>query len=326
MATTRRPPRRPRARAARASAGDRGWSRLAFLRRAARCGSCADDRVSGSARPPPRSRSPPARRAAADPGLAAPPAATDPATLATRETVLAAQLAALEARAAAITAMPPAPGRGDARRGDCWSPSPRAARSTAASGSVISRSSCATRFGASQPRADATVIAGVARSGDDRGAARRGSTQIAPATRASARGKLAGRACARDRQSRRDAPRRHPRRVPSDRLARARRMLDAGQVEAALAEEIGDCPARRRRPNGSTARAALRRRASARSTRSKPRRWQGRVPRAAPPAPRRSARSASISAIAPAGARTLRAVDEEHEGVARRLRRRRRST
>ncbi len=178
------------------------------------------------------------------PTIAAPPpppvVTTDPLTLATRESALAAQLAALEARTAAI--VPDISGAADrAGRAEAMLVA-SAARRTVERGAPLGylEDQLRTRFGMTQQRAVITVI----QAGRD------------PVTIEALRQALdanAGLLVAPDAdgwfdglvQEMRSLVVLHdanaPSPLPADRLARARRMLDAGQVEPAL-EEVSRLP------------------------------------------------------------------------------------
>lgn len=179
-----------------------------------------------------------------DPAAAQPPpiaaTAADPLTLATRETALAAQLAALEARTAGIGA-------------DVAGAADRAGRAEAilvafAARRAIERGAplgyleeqLRTRFGATQQRAVTTVI----QAGRDPvtiEALRQALDANAPLLLNSGAGgwfdglvrELRSLVVLHEANA--------PSPLPADRLARARRMIDAGQIEPAL-EEIGRLP------------------------------------------------------------------------------------
>lgn len=164
-----------------------------------------------------------------------PAAAVDPTTLATREAVLAGQLAALEARVGAISADAQAAGT-QAGRAESLLVAFAARRAIDRGlGLGYIEGQLRLRFGASEPRAVAYVVE-QARSPLTLGDLREGLATIGPdiATGASA-GWAAG--VRRElgnlvvlRRSGTPSP------LPEDRLARARRLLEGGQVEAARAE------------------------------------------------------------------------------------------
>lgn len=164
-----------------------------------------------------------------------PPVQVDPAALATREAVLAGQLASLEARAAAIS-------------GDVQAAGEQAGRAEAllvafAARRAIDRglplgyleAQLRARFAGSEPAAAAAVIA-AARAPLTLGDLREGLSAIGPdiATGASAgwaaglRRELGNLVVLRKAGT--------PSPLPEDRLERARRLLEGGQVEAARAE------------------------------------------------------------------------------------------
>ena len=178
---------------------------------------------------------------ALQPAVAAPVPATaiaatiDPATLALREGVLAGQLAALEARTAAITTDALAAGS-QAGRAEALLVA-FAARRAIDRGLPLGylEPQLRTRFGAGQPRA-VQLVADAARQPLTREDLRQGLDAIAPdLTTGADRGWWFG--LRRELGSLvvlRDAGMPSP--LPADRLERARRLLDAGQVEAARAE------------------------------------------------------------------------------------------
>jgi hypothetical protein len=164
-------------------------------------------------------------------------AAIDPATLAGREAALSAQLAALEARTAAIT-------------NDTAAAGSQAGRAEALLVAVASRRALdhgqglgylepqlRARFAAAQPRAVDMVI-DVAHQPVTLEDLRQGLDAIAPTVVSGAgqgwlfslRRELSGLIVLRQTTT--------PSPLPADRLARARRLLDSGQVEAARAEVI----------------------------------------------------------------------------------------
>lgn len=160
---------------------------------------------------------------------------TDPATLAAREAVLAAQLATLEARTATIIA--------DARNAGTQAMRAEALLVAFAARRALDRglglgyldAQLRVRFGASEPRAVAYVIQ-ASRSPLTLGDLREGLAAIGPDI---ASGAHEGWAAGVRRELgnlvviRKDGT---PSPLPEDRLARARRLLEGGQVEAARAE------------------------------------------------------------------------------------------
>lgn len=169
------------------------------------------------------------------PTQAAPPPAADLATLTAREAALASRLAELEARTAAITA-DAADAGAQAGRAEALLVA-AAARRLLDRGMPLGRveEQLRERFGSTSPGAIA-VVAAAARAPVTLEDLRLGFDAIAPELRTGARGSF-WRALRRELGDlvvlrRADAPRA----LPVDRLARARRLLDGGQVEAALAE------------------------------------------------------------------------------------------
>ena len=173
------------------------------------------------------------------PGDPVTPAPTDPALLATREATLAAQLTALEARAAAVS-------------GDATAAGGQAARAESMLVAVATRRAIdrglglgyleeqlRTRFGQSQPRAVAIIVQ-ASRAPVTLEDLRQGLDAIG-ATLATGRGDshwsdsldrmFANLVILRQAGT--------PSPLPVDRLARARRLLDGGQVEAARGEVTG---------------------------------------------------------------------------------------
>lgn len=161
--------------------------------------------------------------------------AADLASLTAREAALAAQLATLEQRIAAI--------KGEARDAGAQAGRAEALLIVAAARRRLDRGvplgrvedQLRRRFGAANPRAFA-VVAAAARAPVTLESLRLGLDAIAPELRTGPRGgawQAVGRAIGELVVLRRvDAPRS----LPVERLARARRLLDGGQVEAALAE------------------------------------------------------------------------------------------
>ncbi|WP_374943112.1 hypothetical protein [Sphingomonas sp.] len=165
----------------------------------------------------------------------APAVQTDPAALATREAVLAGQLAALEARTATITA--------DAQNAGTQATRAEALLVAFASRRALDRglglgyleAQLRARFGASEPRAVAYIVQ-ASRAPLTLGDLREGLAEIGPDI---ASGAHEGWAAGVRRELgtlvviRKDGT---PSPLPEDRLARARRLLEGGQVEAARAE------------------------------------------------------------------------------------------
>ena len=182
-------------------------------------------------------------RAAVDPSAALPavsptpttPLASDPATLAAREAVLAGQIAALEARAATLSADAQAAGE-QATRAEALLTA-MAARRMLDRGQGLGplEAQLMARFGATQPRAVA-VIRAAARAPVTLEDLRQGLDAIGPNVAAgvadgwlsSARRELRTLVVLRRAST--------PSPLPLDHLARARRLLGSGQVEAARAE------------------------------------------------------------------------------------------
>ena len=164
-----------------------------------------------------------------------PPAPIDPAALASREAVLASQLAALEARVGAISADAQAAGT-QAGRAEALLVA-FAARRAIDRGLALGylEGQLRLRFGATEPKAVAYVVQ-QARSPLTLGELREGLAAIGPdiATGASAgwmegvRRELGNLVVLRNSNT--------PSPLPEDRLQRARRLLEGGQVEAARAE------------------------------------------------------------------------------------------
>lgn len=176
----------------------------------------------------------------AAPAMAAVPtsavaATIDPATLAVREGVLAGQLAALEARTASITADALAAG-GQAGRAEALLVA-AAARRAIEGGEPLGylEAQLRARFALVQPHAVEVVIAAAERP-VTREDLRLGLENLAPTLAtgagegwfASLRRELGSLVVLREAGT--------PSPLPADRLARARRLLDGGQVEAARAE------------------------------------------------------------------------------------------
>lgn len=173
------------------------------------------------------------------PGDTATPTPTDPTVLATREAALAAQLTALEARAATVAGDASAAG-GQAGRAESMLIAVAARRAIdRGTGLGYLEEQLRSRFGTSQPRAVAIVLqaARVPVTLDDL----RQRLDTIAANLATGRGD-AHWSDSLDRlfanlvilrQAGTPSP------IPVDRLARARRLLDAGQVEAARAEVAG---------------------------------------------------------------------------------------
>jgi hypothetical protein len=195
---------------------------------------------------PAQASSTPARAAPVTPAVAPPTAtaavatpvaaAIDPATLATREAAIAAQLAALEARTATMTSDVEAAG-GQATRAEATLVAFAARRAIDRGlGLGYLEGQLRARFGAVQPGATELVIA-AARQPVTLEDLRQGLDTIAPdlTTGTLGRGWLAGLRHELGglvilRRSGTPSP------LPADRLARARRLIEAGQVEAARAE------------------------------------------------------------------------------------------
>ena len=168
-------------------------------------------------------------------GAGAPAVQADPAALATREAVLAGQLAALEARTAAIT--------GDAQAAGTQASRAEALLVAFAARRAVDRglglgyleAQLRARFGATEPKAVAYVIQ-AARAPLTLGDLREGLATIGPDIASGAREGWA-QGLRREFGSlvvlRKEGT---PSPLPEDRLDRARRLLDAGQVEAARAE------------------------------------------------------------------------------------------
>jgi hypothetical protein len=191
-------------------------------------------------------------RDAAAPAAAAPPeapdytppapqtavaAAIDPATLVGREAALSAQLAALEARTNTVSADTAAAG-GQAGRAEALLVAIASRRALDhGQGLGFLEVQLRDRFGALEPRATATVI-DTGRRPVTLEDLRQGLEGIAPAVvsgagngwLASLREELGHLVVLRQEAS--------PSSLPADRLARARRLLDGGQVEAARAEVV----------------------------------------------------------------------------------------
>jgi len=164
-------------------------------------------------------------------------AAIDPATLVGREAMLSAQLAALEARTASITAETAAAG-GQAGRAEALLAAVASRRALDhGEGLGYLEAQLRDRFGALQPRAVAMVI-DTGRRPVTLEDLRQGLEAIAPdivsgasdGWLASLRRELGNLVVLREGAT--------PSPLPADRLARARRLLDSGQVEAARAEVI----------------------------------------------------------------------------------------
>jgi hypothetical protein len=174
--------------------------------------------------------------------IVTPPVSTDPASLSARQELLAAQLAALEQRGAAITGAA-ANAYGNATRAEGLLVA-LASRRQIARGLPLGylEQQLRDRFGATQPSEVAAVIA-MARDPVTTEDLRLGLDQIGPqlalgpsgnAGWGGAIGRLLGSLIV-------IHPRNTPSPVPSERLARIRRMLAQDQVEAA-AEEVGKLP------------------------------------------------------------------------------------
>lgn len=168
--------------------------------------------------------------------VVAPPVQTDPAALASREAILAGQLAALEARTAAIAADVQAAG-GQAGRAEALLVAFAARRALDRGlGLGYLEAQLRARFPA-EPRAVGQVIA-AARQPLTLGDLREGLATIGPDLASGARGGWAEgfrRELGNLVVLRKDST---PSPLPEDRLARARRLLEGGQVEAARAEVI----------------------------------------------------------------------------------------
>lgn len=167
--------------------------------------------------------------------VAQPPPQTDPVALATRESVLAGQLAALEARAATLSADAQAAGT-QATRAEALLVAFAARRALDRGlGLGYLDAQLRIRFGATEPRAVNTVIQ-ASRAPLTLGDLREGLATIGPDI---ASGAQEGWAAGVRRELgnlvvlRKDGT---PSPLPEDRLARARRLLEGGQVEAARAE------------------------------------------------------------------------------------------
>jgi hypothetical protein len=174
--------------------------------------------------------------------IVTPPVSTDPASLSARQELLAAQLAALEQRGAAITGAA-ANAYGNATRAEGLLVA-LAARRQIARGVPLGylEQQLRDRFGATQPAEVAAVIA-VSRDPVTTEDLRLGLDQIGPQLALGPSGnagwggavwRLLGNLIV-------IHPRNTPSPVPSERLARVRRMLAQDQVEAA-AEEVGKLP------------------------------------------------------------------------------------
>ena len=174
--------------------------------------------------------------------IVTPPISTDPASLSARQELLAAQLAALEQRGAAITGAA-ANAYGNATRAEGLLVA-LAARRQVNRGLPLGylEQQLRDRFGASQPAEVATVIA-ASRDPVTVEDLRLGLDQIGPQLALGPSGsagwggavwRLLGSLIV-------IHPAKTPSPVPSDRLARVRRMLSQDQVEAA-AEEVGKLP------------------------------------------------------------------------------------
>ena len=164
-----------------------------------------------------------------------PPLQTDQVTLATREAVLAGQLAALEARTAAVAADAQAAG-GQAGRAEALLVAFAARRAIDRGlGLGYLEGQLRARFGSTQPRAVGLVVE-AARAPLTLGDLREGLAAIGPALASGAgAGWTAG--FRRELQNLivlRRGGTSSP--LPEDRLERARRLLEGGQVEAARAE------------------------------------------------------------------------------------------
>ncbi len=173
--------------------------------------------------------------------IVTPPAATDPASLSARQEILAAQLADLEARTTAITGTA-ATAYGNATRAEALLVAFAARRALDRGlGLGYLEGQLKARFGASQPNEVATII--------DAGRhpltvedLRLGLDQIGPQLALGPSGdgwlgsfgRMLGSLVV-------IHPKDSPSPVPSERLARIRRMLGLGQVEAAV-EEVGRLP------------------------------------------------------------------------------------
>ncbi len=190
------------------------------------------EEVAPAARAVSRAAAPVVPAAAADSSAAA----VDPQTLATRETALSAQIASLEARTATLTADAGAAG-GQATRAEAMLVAFAARRAIDRGlGRGYLEGQLRTRFGAAQPHATEQVIAS-ARQPLTLEDLRQGLDAIAAdlSTGTSSRGWLAGLGGELSglivlRKVGVPSP------LPADRLARARRLIEAGQVEAARAE------------------------------------------------------------------------------------------
>ena len=164
----------------------------------------------------------------------------------------------------------------------CWSPSPRAARSIAASRWAYLEALLRERFGETQPQAVATIIT-AARQPVTLRSFRKGCRRPAPGLTGGGPDQnwwaaLQGRAG----RHRRDPQERHavdP--SPTERLRRATRRLEAGQVDVALAEVLR-MPGRDQGQRMDCQGPALRVRRGARSTRSRPRPCSSRAKRRSP--------------------------------------------
>jgi hypothetical protein len=164
-------------------------------------------------------------------------AAIDPATLVGREAALSAQLAALEARTATVAAATSAAG-GQAGRAEALLVAVASRRALDhGQGLGYLEAQLRDRFGALQPRATNAVI-DTGRRPVTLEDLRQGLEGIAPAVVSGAgNGWLAslGQELGHLVVLREEAT---PSPLPADRLARARRLLDSGQVEAARAEVV----------------------------------------------------------------------------------------
>jgi hypothetical protein len=202
-----------------------------------RTGAVSPEPLAATPDPTPLPTAAPAASTGTSGALPPPPATTnapaDPATLASREQVLAAQLAALEVRTAAVSA-DAAAASGQAGRAEAMLVAFAARRAIdrgVGLGSIEAQLKA--RFLATQPQATATVVRS-ARAPVTLETLRQGLDAVAGdlVTRGGFLGSLRQELGALIVVHRAGTP--SP--LPADRLARARRLLDAGQVEPALAE------------------------------------------------------------------------------------------